>query len=276
MTVSNATNCGLSVWGSTAAPSAAFSTFSNNSNCGIWLQGGGGVTLTDSSLTGNGMWAVRAEPGTRLMGMTNVVVNGNGTVGAGDAVSYASGTITAAETWSSRIAWALQGWVSVGSPTTPGSLTIQPGTLVKFPANGSMYVSGTLTAVGTPASPILFTSSLPNPSAGAWGSISFYAGSSASRLAYATVEYAGAGGASATAVGIFPGSPTFDHLVVRHSAHHGIEIDGSSGVPAMSFLTLSDNATDDLYFDTGSLTVTNSTFAGVTGYGVYNATVGTP
>jgi hypothetical protein len=49
------------------------------------------------------------------------------------------------------------------------TLTIQPGTVVKFNPNRAMVVKGTLIADGTPESPIRFTSAADNPAPGDWG-----------------------------------------------------------------------------------------------------------
>ncbi|MCW0295076.1 hypothetical protein NIL11_27040, partial [Klebsiella pneumoniae] len=62
------------------------------------------------------------------------------------------GTISADETWSGTY---LVASIAVAADVT---LTIQPGTVVKFAQTGSMTVEGTLAAAGTAALPIYFTS----------------------------------------------------------------------------------------------------------------------
>ena len=56
----------------------------------------------------------------------------------------------------------------------PGvTLTIEPGVRVEFADDFSLYVDGSLGAVGTESDPILFTSSRSSPIPGAWNTISF-------------------------------------------------------------------------------------------------------
>lgn len=53
------------------------------------------------------------------------------------------------------------------------TLSIEPGTLVKFDSLKAMTIQGTLIAQGTEANPITFTSNADSPSRGDWGYIHF-------------------------------------------------------------------------------------------------------
>ncbi len=53
------------------------------------------------------------------------------------------------------------------------SLVIDPSVEVRFAQNTSLFVYGTLTAIGTSISTITFTASSTTPSAGFWQSIRF-------------------------------------------------------------------------------------------------------
>ena len=66
-----------------------------------------------------------------------------------------SGTISADEIWRGHNIYCVTGNLTVASGKT---LTIMPGTIVKFAAGLSLTVNGTLDAQGTRAAPIIFTS----------------------------------------------------------------------------------------------------------------------
>ena len=86
-----------------------------------------------------------------------------------------SGALTEDETWSDEVT--LTGDVIVPSGM---SLTIEPGTVIRFTAlnddqgagentsRSELVVEGSLEALGTEASPIVFTSSSANPAKGDW------------------------------------------------------------------------------------------------------------
>lgn len=75
------------------------------------------------------------------------------------------------------------------------SLTLSPGTVLKFESVGSMLVgyngTGTLIAEGTEADSIVFTSGRTSPNKGDWGGVYFLGGNSSSSLKYCKFEYGG-------------------------------------------------------------------------------------
>ncbi len=75
------------------------------------------------------------------------------------------GSITSDTTWTNDRTYIANN-VIVNAGVT---LTIQPGTVVKFNEDRAMVVKGTLIADGTPESPIRFTSAEENPAPGDWG-----------------------------------------------------------------------------------------------------------
>jgi hypothetical protein len=99
-----------------------------------------------------------------------------------------SGDITVNTTWSTD--QTVTGDVTV----KPGiTLTIDPGITVEFDSGMDLYVEGTLNAIGTAASKIIFTSSnTGSPQKGDWGSIHFKAFSTG-KIQNATIEYATSG-----------------------------------------------------------------------------------
>lgn len=86
-----------------------------------------------------------------------------------------SGSLPADETWSGDVT--ITGDVTIPPGVT---LTITPGTIVRFAyqaddqgtgvssSTSELIVQGTLTAAGSAASPIRFTSTSPNPLPGDW------------------------------------------------------------------------------------------------------------
>src|SRR5258708_14439536 len=86
----------------------------------------------------------------------------------------------------------VDGWIYLDQTAT---LTIDPGVTVQFSAGAGLTIIGTLTAVGTAASQITFTSSSATPTPGIWGFLFFdFATASGSHPAYATITYGVAGG----------------------------------------------------------------------------------
>ncbi|MDP3543805.1 MAG: hypothetical protein Q8T11_15160, partial [Elusimicrobiota bacterium] len=92
-----------------------------------------------------------------------------------------------------------------GNITVPSglTLTLQPGTILKFNAGLSLTVNGTLISSGTVAEPVIFTSyaddaavgdtngdgAATTPGAGNWGVFSFDSANSASRVVRTIVRY---------------------------------------------------------------------------------------
>ncbi|MBK8824489.1 MAG: S8 family serine peptidase [Anaerolineales bacterium] len=90
----------------------------------------------------------------------------NFTVNTETGVTNKSGTITADETWTSDQTYLITNNVGVAENVT---LTIQPGTTVKFNGNYYLNIGGTLIADGTLSQPIHFKSN----TGGTWEKINF-------------------------------------------------------------------------------------------------------
>lgn len=124
---------------------------------------------------------------------------------ANAAIVNHSGTLATDETWLGTDVHVLTAGVTVPSGIT---LTIQPGAVIK-PVSGAYYlvVNGTLSAVGTLADKIIFTSYLDDtaggdtnndvpavaPYRGSGVTIQFLAGSDLSRVEHAELRYGGSG-----------------------------------------------------------------------------------
>jgi DNA-directed RNA polymerase subunit F len=98
-----------------------------------------------------------------------------------------SGTIAANTTWSGTIL--VTGNVTLNQFIT---LTIQPGTVIKFGGKFSIIINGTLVCNGTQTNKILFTSNQGSPQPGDWGGITFssQSGYPASSISHCEFLYA--------------------------------------------------------------------------------------
>ena len=120
----------------------------------------------------------------------------------------------------------------------PGvTLTIDPGVVIKFAAYNGILIKGSLSAGGTVASPVTFTSLEDDTAAGdtngdggataptdkQWMHLEFSNGSSGT-LAYATVRYGGARQRAVANTGIanYGGTLLLDHVTLAHNADDGL------------------------------------------------------
>lgn len=196
-----------------------------------------------------------------------------------------SGDIAVNTTWTNSEVQQITGNVRV----LPGvTLTIQPGTVVKFNSflQLGLKVDGTLLAPGTSGQPIVFTA-LTDDSAGGdtngdggsstayggqWDAIQFAAGSTGSSLSHVDVRFGGStsGGQLLVSGG---GALSLSNSILSSSSSAGIRISGSSPAltnttfvsnaiaasmdlassPAISGVTMTANAVNALRIDGGSL-----------------------
>ncbi len=226
VTVSGSSANGIRVQGATTTLTLRDAVVSGNGEHGLNLLSGGGVDVSNTAFINNTSYAVGAEPGTRLLGMTNLSVTGNGG-GAKDGIGYRGGTINGTASWLPGLDWLLIGGVFVG---TGGTLDIAPGTRVKAGAGVRLDVSGTLTALGTSANPIVFTTSAASPVPGSWQCLYFRPGSSASRLAHATISYGGSGYSGS--VMIDNSAVEFERVTITNSSKAGVWIASSTAAVA--------------------------------------------
>ncbi len=122
-------------------------------------------------------------------------------------------------------------YIVEGSLNIEGTLTVEPGTIFKFAANGEMVFgyseNTTFIADGKSTdTPIIFTSTAPSPVAGAWVGLTFYQGAlSNCKLNYCTVEYAGSDQGAIDVVGNT--AFTITNCLINESASYGISFNGS-------------------------------------------------
>jgi len=244
VTVRMSTNRGISV-GPGGAPQIADSTVAataGGSGAGIYVSAGGRLQVSDTVIQSSANGAITVEPGAELSGLTGMVLSGNGQNG----VRHRGGSLGTSETWKSfgYPYYLVDAAVQVRGAASP-VLTIEPGVVVKA---GDLQVisigdgaAGTLNAIGTEASPIVFTTA-GTPSAGKWCGVVFGAGSGVSRMEHAVVE--GGGARSSAGISVSWSAPVLKSVTVRTSTYRGIFV--AAG---------------------GVLQITDSTVTGTTGEG---------
>ena len=255
--VANSSGTGITVTGAGASPTISSTSLTDNSGVGLNLTDSATASLTGLTTTGNGGFAISQDPGITLSAASGLVAQGNGV----DAIELRNGFVATTTTWKkTELPYVSTGYLLVADASSP-VLTIEPGVTVKFASETGLFVGwggpGGLHAVGTPASPITFTSSDANPSPGLWRCIHFTNNAlSTSRLAYATVTWAG----SYENAGVYVdgSSPAIDNVTISHSSGAGITVTGAEANPTLSSATLTNNATAGISIEGGSPFVTGS------------------
>ncbi len=146
------------------------------------------------------------------------------------AQTYHSGHLFEDEVWSPadnpHVVWA---GLTIGTGAT---LIILPGCYVQFDAEAqfriTVYIHGSLQAIGTLTQRIIFTSSSPNPNPGDWNG--FYSTTSDSVIFdYCDISYAGSSG-------IYVIGDDDNKLIanstIQHSSSYGIQIAAHTGTPS--------------------------------------------
>ena len=108
------------------------------------------------------------------------------------------------------------------SNQTGDTLTIEPGTLIKFGSSTGLYIGGSLEAVGLPGQSITFTGQTATP--GTWNGIQLEGTASSDAMAhfeFATIEYGG-NSYDAANVRVLSGQVQMRHSIVRYGGNDGI------------------------------------------------------
>lgn len=142
------------------------------------------------------------------------------------------------------------------------TLAFNAGAIMKFYANASLLVYGTLRANGTAANRVILTSFADDDcgitggcqdtngtstslAIGDWSNISFFAGSASSSLAYTTIRYGG-GQTNFSPLGalhIESAPLTADNIIVEHNRRAGIFMQSASSVLISNSLVQNQNET---------------------------------
>jgi len=140
------------------------------------------------------------------------------------------------------------------SVSDAATLTIQPGVQLKFAAGIGLLVEddGVLNAIGTFASPILFTGELAAP--GYWDGIEIRS-IATSTLDYTIVEYGGHSSSYNEAnIGLsFNGKASIENSIIRYSENYGIKLDDGETLVAFNNNTLTLNEKSPVYINANAV-----------------------
>jgi RHS repeat-associated protein len=183
------------------------------------------------------------------------------------AETLVSGNITKNTTWTlAGSPYIITGNVSVrhsqflNSPTA--TLTIEPGVEVRFEPGTGMYIGykgghpyyhsyfGALSARGTAAAPITFTSNVDFPAPGDWSGIYFrdQTNNSLTLLEHCVVEYGGH--THAANLYFYKANPSIIDCTIQHSSVHGIYVNAAS--PGIKNCFIGENSQCGLYLSGSS------------------------
>lgn len=215
-------------------------TFNNNlvkfaKKIGVDLNDEGAfVSMIGNTIENCGTHAVRLYPkALHTLGANNIM-----TCTSGYGILVESNDVTATD--GTNLTWKKQSvpYIFNGGITVETNLTIEPGTILSFNAGGRIdfgySANTTLTAVGTLANPIIFTSSNTSPSTGAWRGLFMYNYTSPNTVFdYCTFEYAGYEQDACLYIRETSGI-TVKNSSFRNSSGHGIYLDNNATLSAGS------------------------------------------
>ncbi len=217
-----------------ASPTLRHVTIANCAGAGFYAWHNSGASLSDCHSNNNGSWAYHfrfANGNPTLVGLTASGNGGSQTDFDYNAVAFDMGAISTDATWTySGLPYVLLGDVEIQYGAT---LTIDPGTEIRFGQGCGLQVHGRLLAAGRPAStgvtalPILFTSAERyTRTRGYWGAINFEGfeaePSLGSVLDNVVVEYGGKGNENAGSITAFWGQANISRSTIRESGSNGI------------------------------------------------------
>ena len=231
--------------------SITHSNISNSQYIGVSLANDASFdTFNNNTFEDNGNYPVDIYSNhLHTMDGDNSFLTGPGILVRGDDIEQAS------VTWIRQDApYILTGNHFLGS-TAGSSLTIEPGTVLKFTSNAQFYVgysgvSGNLIADGDPGNMITFTSGAAEgfESPGDWDGIWFYDGTGGGTvLDNCLIAYGGgAGGSSGNLVfrNDIAGVPTITDSQIENSGAYGIFL-GNNAAPTLEGNTFTNNALGD-------------------------------
>ena len=156
--------------------------------------------------------------------------------------------ITVNTTWVSNKTYLINNTINVSNNAT---LTIEPGTVVRFGEGGELDVSysgdfGTIKAIGTADKPIIFTSNADIKTAGDWDGFWLYSGANSCEFRYCTFEYGG-GYSDYSGVLNIKGANNviIDHCTFNHNQYYGV-YQGSGTFSQVTNNTFSNSGINDL------------------------------
>src|SRR5215472_994880 len=256
---------GMVIWGSATA-SVSSSTLSSNTAGGIYLQAPVTPSLQTVSITNNTGFAISQDAGATLGTVSGITATGN----TNNAVEVRGSTASANTTWRSfGLPYIVTGDVNVQKSGGPAAiLTIQPGVTVKFNSGINFYIGwsypGGLQAVGTSASPIVFTAN-GSTTPGFWRGIQMGTQTSGTQISFATVSYGGLNG-NWGGIHVLGCSPTISNVTASNNMNGGVTVNG--GAPTITSLTSTGNQWGMVIWGSATASVSSSTLSSNTVGGI--------
>jgi len=268
---------GSGIYLASSSPTIEGNIVAENSQDGIYSNDNSSAQISDNTFTDNGNAAINGHPN----GVKNITDN----FGSGNSKNYINirgGNLTSSCTWSRQtegsLPYVITGNVSVYlNSTYTATLTLEPGVEVRFNTGTGLYIGysnayyGALSAQGTEAAPITFTSNSASPVPGDWNGIYFHnrTNDSSTILEHCVIEY---GGHTNNAnLYLNSASPTIQYNTIRNSSHSGIYLYGTgSNSAVINCNNLKDNLYG-VYTNSAQPQISNNNFLRNQNYGVYNA-----
>lgn len=210
--------------------------------CDTWEDGGGFKTFTNNTIKRYEQYAIEIGAGN-----VSVIDTTNHFEGDGGILVTGSYNSDSPQTWKKLdVPYIIESSLSVN-----GTLTIDPGCILQFNNNGELVLgyseNTTFIADGKSATtPITFTSTASNPTAGAWTGITFYGGTlSNSKLNFCNIEYAGTQMGAVDVLGV---KVTITNCSITNSDSYGVSFEGDeAGAVAFTNNTINTCADHPIY-----------------------------
>ncbi len=228
-TIGHSSDAGILLLAGYSSATFANNTFVGN-NRGVWLGLGASYDDTAATFTGNS-YDVYADQGTITAGTATVWGPG-----AGNSVYLASFNAIA----------------------EGASLTIRPGTVVKFPNDGYLDVQGTLNATGTADARITFTGSTEEPD---WWKCILVRWAGSATFDYCDVWFGGFWN-HCNICKADTGTLTISNSTIGGSSYYGLLVDSNTGEITITNTTFDSNACCGIDLDGGTAVITSCTFTG--------------
>jgi parallel beta-helix repeat protein len=252
-----------------SSPTISNSVFSDNALMGIEVTDSGSDPIIDNcTIENNGNYAISMFAD-NIKNIQSVTISGN----AKNNIRVEGESINSATWLNHGVPYVMAGSVTVNDGET---LTIASGNELRFTAQYTLQVNGTLVANGTADNHIVFTSNKSNPAPGDWRQIFFSTSDGGSSLNYCDIFY---GGSNTAAVNMSFSSPLISNSTVQHSLQRGIHLSNSS--PIIRGSLIADNNGNGVHIVSGSpdlgtlVSPGNNIFRDNGGWEVYNNTADT-